>query len=228
MPSADVLPWHPDDPDPVPACKNRECRVKRIRIDTSNFTSDLYPEVDHNRYSPVFDDDDDIPLYDLPTKVNFLDVGTMNDYWSHNPMNITVNDVKITKDDPTAIRGHFDSGANATVTNLLIYLHNYHPYSACFKCPVKFTGAVGSTDIYPLDEGFLHLPMPTPSGYLDVRCFYLPHLTSTFVSPRDILKTSPNWKIGFSEKNNFHLLSGPPGVDLKNNCKKITVITSEK
>ena len=123
MPSADVLSWHPDDPDPVPAYKNRECRVKQIRIDTSNFTSDLYSEFDNDQYSLVFDDDD-IPLYDLPTKVNLLDVGTMNDYWSHDPENITVNAVKIVKDDPTAIRGQFDSGAGTTVTNLLIYLHN--------------------------------------------------------------------------------------------------------
>ena len=140
MPSADVLPWHPDDDDPVPTYKNRKCRVKRIRIDTSDFTSDLYPEFDNDRYSPVFDDDN-IPLYDSPTKVNHLDVGTMNEYWSHDPENITVNSLKISKDDPTAIRGQFDSGADATVTNLLIYLHNYRPYSTRFKCPVILTGA---------------------------------------------------------------------------------------
>ena len=49
----------------------------------------------------------------------------MNDYWSHDPNDIIVNAVKIAKDDPTAIRGQFDSGADATVTNLLTYLHNY-------------------------------------------------------------------------------------------------------
>ena len=51
----------------------------------------------------------------------------MNEYWSHDPDIITVNAVKITKDDPTAIYGQFDSGANATVTNLLACLHNYRP-----------------------------------------------------------------------------------------------------
>ena len=126
MPLADILPWNPADPDPVLVYQNRECPVKRIRIDTSNFTSDLYPEFDHDCYSPVFNDDN-IPVYDLPTKVNLLDVGTMNDYWSHDPEDITVNAVKIAKDDPTAICGQFDSGADATVTNLLIYLHNYRP-----------------------------------------------------------------------------------------------------
>ena len=55
MPSADVLPWHPDSDDPDPAHRNRECRVKRIQINISNLTSDLYPEVDDNAYEdPIF------------------------------------------------------------------------------------------------------------------------------------------------------------------------------
>ena len=70
-------------------------------------------------------DDIDVPDYDSPTKVNLLDVGTMNDYWSRDLDIITVNAVEINKDDPTAICGQFNSGTNATVTNLLIYLHNY-------------------------------------------------------------------------------------------------------
>ena len=176
MPSADTLPWHPEDPDPILAYQNRECRVKRVRIDTSDFTSDLYPQFDHDRYPPVFDDDD-IPFYDLLTKVNHLDVGTMNDYWFHDPDDITVNAIKIAKDDPTAIRGQFDSGADATVTNLLMYLHNYWPYTRRFKCPVRLTGAVGSTDIFPLGGGFLNLPAPTPSGYLGV------HVSIPLTSP---------------------------------------------
>ena len=32
MLSADELQWHPDDSDPVPAYKNRECRVKHVLI----------------------------------------------------------------------------------------------------------------------------------------------------------------------------------------------------
>ena len=51
----------------------------------------------------------------------------MNDYWWRDPDIITVNAVKINKDDPTAIRGQFDSGADERVTNLLIYLHNNRP-----------------------------------------------------------------------------------------------------
>ena len=79
-----------------------------------------------------------------------------------------------------------------------IYLHKYQPYTTWFKCPVKLTGAVGTTNIHPLGEGFLHLPAPTPCGFLAVWCFYSPHLSSTLISPCDILKTSKDWRTGFS------------------------------
>ena len=158
----------------------------------------------------------------------------MNDYWSHNPNNITVNAVKIAKDDPTVICGQFDSGADATVTNLLPYLPNYQPYTCQFKCPVQLTGAVGSTNIYPLGKGFLHLPALTLSGYLGVCCFYSPDLTSTLVSPRDILKTSLNWKNGFSGQD-MKTYFGPNGdpnfgrctFTCHNNCHRSKNISTD-
>ena len=33
-------------------------------------------------------------------------------------------------------RAQFDSGADTTVTNLPVYLHDYKPYNRKFKCPV--------------------------------------------------------------------------------------------
>ena len=149
MQSADVYLWHPDD-DAGPAYRNRECRVKRIQVNKSAFTSDLYLEA-------VFDDEvfeypifasDAVAIYDSSTEVNLLNVGTMNNYWSRDPDVITVNAVKITKDDPI--------------------LHNYEPYTTRFKYPVKVTGAVGTTDIHPLGEGFLHLPAPIPCSFLAI------------------------------------------------------------
>ena len=81
-PSADVLSWYPHDGDPCPMYRNRECCVKQIRVDISAFTSDLYPEplFDNNVFkNPIFAGDDiDTPNYDLPTKVNLLNVGTMD------------------------------------------------------------------------------------------------------------------------------------------------------
>ena len=155
--------------------------MKRVHINTSSLTSDLYPVADPE-IEPVFANDP-IPVYDLPTKVNFLDVGTINDYWDNDAEIITVNALAIDKDDPDAIRGQFDSGSDDTVTNPLIYLHSYRPYTRKFKCPLILTGAVGTNDMHPFGEGFLHLPAPNPSGFLAVRCFYSPHLSSTLVSP---------------------------------------------
>ena len=81
MPSVGVLPWHPDDDNPGPVYQHKECRVKRIKVNISAFTFDLYskPVFDDEVFEdPVFaSDDNDVPDYDSPTKVNLLDVGTM-------------------------------------------------------------------------------------------------------------------------------------------------------
>ena len=94
----------------------------------SKFTSDIYPDsfLETKFFvDPVFTSDDiDVPGYDLPTKVNLLETGFMHDYWSRDLDIITVNAVEIDKDDPTAVCGQFDSGADAIVTNLPIYLHD--------------------------------------------------------------------------------------------------------
>ena len=71
----------------------------------------------------------------------------MYNYWSCDPDVLTV---EINKDDHTAICGQFDSGVDTTVTNLMIYLHNYQQYNTDFKCPIKLTSAVGTNNIHPL------------------------------------------------------------------------------
>ena len=107
----------------------------------------------------ITSDDIDVPGYDLPTKVDLLDTGAMYDYWSRNPDVITVNAIKIDKDNPTTVHGQFDSGADATIINLLIHLYDYRQYNTKSKCPVKLTSAVGTKDIHPLGECFLYMPV---------------------------------------------------------------------
>ena len=63
-----------------------------------------------------------------------------------------------------------------------------------FKCSVRLTGAIGSNDVYPLGEGKLHVSATISCGYIAIRCFYSPHLSSTFTSPRDIFKTEYPFK----------------------------------
>ena len=55
--------------------------------------------------------------------------------------------------------------------------------------------------MHPLGGGFLHLPAPTPSGFLAVYCFYAHHISTTLVSPRDILNISKDWQTGFSSQD---------------------------
>ena len=127
------------------ATKTGIVKSKEFKLTHPNI-SDIYPgPILKNTVfeDPIFASDDiDVPGYDKPTKVNLLGTGTMYDYWSDDRDVLTVNAIKFDKNDPTAIRGQFDSGAGVTVTNLLIYLHNYKHYNAKFKYPVKLTGAV--------------------------------------------------------------------------------------
>ena len=57
-----------------------------------------------------------------------------------NPILIDVKAVAV--HEGNEVRGQLDNGTDATVTNLLIYLHNYKPYDRQFKCPGRLTGAV--------------------------------------------------------------------------------------
>ena len=105
---------------------NQECQIQRVRVDTSKFTLDVYPIVPAATVEPIFDSDNfDIPDDDMTTGVNYLSVGTLHDHFSHDPDNIAVNAVAVDNDYSNAIHGQFDSGANATVRNLHIYLHDY-------------------------------------------------------------------------------------------------------
>lgn len=132
------------------------------------------------------------------TVVNHLNTSTFHDYWSGDADVITINTIEINKDDLTPIGGQFDSGADTTVTNLLMYLHLYKYYTTKFKYPVKFTVAVGTKVIYPINEGFLHLPDPTPSRFLAVYCVYSPHIAPTLASPYDILMMSKDYRNEFN------------------------------
>ena len=99
--------------------------------------------------------------------------------------------------DGNEVCAQFDSGADATVTNLRVYLYDYKTYNRKFKCLVRLTGAVGSTDIFPFGEGKLHVPTAVPCGYIAICCFYSPHLSSTLISPRDILLTGKRFNKDF-------------------------------
>ena len=74
--------------------------------------------------------------------------------------------------DGNGVCGQFDNSADTTVTNLLIYLHNYKPCNCQFKCPVWLTGDDSSNDVCSLGKGKLRVPADVSSVYLVICCFY--------------------------------------------------------
>ena len=52
-------------------------------------------------------------------------------------------------------------------------------------------GDTSDQPIIPEAEGKLRVKAITKDGYIDVKCYYLPHFTSTLLSDRDVLHSSP-------------------------------------
>jgi hypothetical protein len=91
----------------------------------------------------------------------------------------------------TAVRAMIDTGAFATCTDQLGYLHGYTPFSRQNPCPVKLLPAMDGVDAIPKGYGYLHIPCNQMSGgYLPIRAFYHPALRTTVIDERDLLKAS--------------------------------------
>jgi len=95
-----------------------------------------------------------------------------------------------TLDNPDAIRGIIDTGAKVTCTNLLYILHDYVSYSRITPSPIRLTAAIAASSVVPLGFGYIHLPSPNRQGFIAVKSFYHPELTSTLINEDDILKSS--------------------------------------
>ena len=134
--SSDVLPWNQEDDDPLFDTTDDLTTVQVLRINTSKFISD------------------DVVNYTKPPQtVPILDKAPPN---IDDTITIEVKGVAV--EDVDVVCGQFNSGTDATITNLLVYLHDYKAYDREFKCPVKLPGDIGSNNEYPLEEGKLHIP----------------------------------------------------------------------
>ena len=118
--SSDILPWNYNDDNPAidsPQLATQE--VKVLRINTKKFTSNELAAFDT-----------------LPLEIPILDSNTPT------VEEQVLIDVKAIAVDPADaydgndVRAQFDSGADETVTNLRVYLHDYKPYNRKFKCPI--------------------------------------------------------------------------------------------
>ena len=91
--------------------------------------------------------------------------------------------------DFTSPRAQYNSGAKATVTNLLYLLRNVHFFSEKSQCPVRMYGATDDTlFITPTAVGNLRIPAINAVGYVDVRCYYSHSFSSTLLSDSDIIR----------------------------------------
>ena len=63
----------------------------------------------------------------------------------------------------------------------------YRPYSETFKCPIRLNAAMkqsnndNNASIIPEGEGYLLIPAANDVGYVPVKAYFSPHLTSTLI-----------------------------------------------
>ena len=101
-------------------------------------------------------------------------------------------------DDPNAFRAQIDTGAFTTCTNNKLLLHDYTEFSASVRCPVRLCPAKKGSTILPEGVGYMHVPAPNGRGHIAVRTFYSPHLNTTVIDERDLLRSSRTKPSDFS------------------------------
>ena len=85
------------------------------------------------------------------------------------------------------VRAQLDTGAHATCTDQLDYLHDYISFDRDNPCPVRLMPATQGSDAVPHGYGYLHVPYGDNS-YISIKCFYHPKLRTTVIDERDIVK----------------------------------------
>ena len=81
-----------------------------------------------------------------------------------------------------------DTGNWGSATCHKELIMDYTKYISSFPCPVRLTGAITednvvSNSVVPLGEGFILVPSRfLQRGYVHVKVYYSPHLTSTIIN----------------------------------------------
>ena len=98
---------------------------------------------------------------------------------------IKASSTKINRDSDDKIefydnpRAQMDNGAKSLVTNLLHLLRNVKFYNERHPCRVRMKGATSKVIIVPTAVGYFRVKTNNIDGYIDVKCYYSPHFTST-------------------------------------------------
>ena len=91
-------------------------------------------------------------------------------------------------------------------SNKLHIFQNYKPYSENFQCSVQLNAAIKQGDndsnasIVPEDEGYLLIPASNSDGYIQVKAFYSPPLTSTLIGENSIMGETKNKRSQFKSQ----------------------------
>ena len=83
-----------------------------------------------------------------------------------------------------------DGGAGVSVTNLVSILHNVKYFNAKFKSRARIHGATSKEIITPTAVGSMRVRALTRQGYIDVKCYYSPHFSTTLLSQVSIVKAT--------------------------------------
>lgn len=162
-------------------------------VKTSNITADLSHGPEHDSNNNVSSQTPQDPreiLFDLifDTPINAVDCY----HADHTPSTDVYDDEpsELISIDINEIRAQIDTGAHVSCTNLQHILHQYTAFNESFPCPIRMKGAITDTKAIPLGVGYLHVPAPTPQGFLPVLAFYNPALTSTLIDERAFIKAA--------------------------------------
>ena len=83
-----------------------------------------------------------------------------------------------------------DGGAGVSVTNLVSILHDVKYFNAKFKSHVRMHGATSKEIITPTAVGLMRVCALTRQGFIDVKCYYSPHFSTTLLSQVSVIEAT--------------------------------------
>ena len=97
-------------------------------------------------------------------------------------------------------RAQIDGGAGVSVTNLVSVLHSVKYFNTKFKSRVCMHGGTSKEIITPRTVGFKRVRVLTRQGYLNVKCYYSPHFSTTLLSQVSVIEATGHPKQYISQR----------------------------
>ena len=157
--------------------------------------------------------------------VYHIDLGTLQDeetvVTGSKTINLNKLDTTIFYDDSP--RAQMDGGAGVSVTNLVSILHNVRYFNSKFKSRVRMHGATSKEIITPHAVGYMRVRALVKQGYLDVKCYYSPHFSTTLLSQVSVIEATGHPKQYISQGMQLFFAPNEDVLDrdLKSNSIKL-------